>query len=620
MTGFNCKNCKKCKTTPEIKDNLESKKIVLAGNPNVGKSVIFTALTGIYAEVSNYPGTTVSITSAKTPCGEIIDTPGTYALGNYSEDEKVAKEIIIKADAVINIISALTLERDLFLTATLMDLGLPLLVIVNQIDEAKKNNIAIDFNELENALQAKVIPCVATQNQGIDDVFASIKTWSFQNSTPATEIAKNIPQDKKIERIIEIEASEGSDPNFDKIHTQRVNFIDKTVKSAVEYRKGADSLASVIENALFNPFFGTLTALLILYLLFLVVGIFISGNVVDFVYGTLEQKLFPIFQNFAQKYIPSEILTEVLFGEFGVFTMSLGIIIGVLIPLLTAFYVFTSILEDSGYLPRLAVFCDNALNKIGLNGKAVIPLILGFGCTTMGTLSARILGSNKERMIATALLGIAIPCAAQQGVILTLLASIGGFKVWAIYLLTIFVIMALVGSVLNQFCAEKTSGLLISLPPLRLPKIKNITAKTLSRMSCFLKEATPFFVASSIIISLLQHFGFLKIFENWLKPIIVNLLHLPAEFSNTFIMGLIRRDLASAGLFTIVGNGSAHKMDDLQIFVAAVVITLFVPCIAMLIMVFKERGVKEGIILWLSAFAISITTGAILTRTFAWMF
>ena len=291
--------------------------------------------------------------------------------------------------------------------------------------------------------------------------------------------------------------------------------------------------------------------------------------------------------------------------------MALSIIFGVLVPLLTAFYIFMSILEDSGYLPRMSVFCDEALKKIGLNGRAVIPIILGLGCTTMGTITTRILPTNKERMITIALLGIAVPCAAQQGIIVVLIASIGGLKVWALYLLILLSVMALTGTVLSKMCKEKSSDLFISLPPLRVPNFVNIVKKTFSRMVSFLKEATGFFVLSSIIISIMNYFGWLKTIEKLLQPIVVNMLHLPAEFSNVFIMGLIRRDLAASGLFEMA---NISNMTPLQVFVSAVVITLFLPCIAMLIMVFKERGIKEGVILWISAFCIAIGTGSILTR------
>jgi ferrous iron transport protein B len=246
-----------------------------------------------------------------------------------------------------------------------------------------------------------------------------------------------------------------------------------------------------------------------------------------------------------------------------------------------------------------------------LNGRAVIPLILGLGCTTMGTITTRILPTDKERMITIALLGIAIPCAAQQGIIVVLLASIGGLKVWLLYLLMLFLTMAAVGTLLSKFAKGKTSDLFISLPPLRVPNFLNITKKTVSRMVSFLKEATGFFVLSSIIISTMNYFGWLKAIEKALEPIVVNILHLPSEFSNVFIMGLIRRDLAASGLFEMA---SVSNMTPLQIFVSAVVITLFVPCIAMLIMVFKERGIKEGVILWISAFCIAIGAGAVLTR------
>jgi len=422
---------------------------------------------------------------------------------------------------------------------------------------------------------------------------------------------KEFPVKDRIEELLRVECTHLNTRECEILHNERINFVNATIRKSVIFNAPKKRFINSIEHFLFNPVTGFITTIFVLYLLFEIVGVYISGSVVDYVYGGLEEHFCPALKRFCDSFIKNGLVSEIIAGEFGVFTMALSIITGVLIPLLTAFYVFMSILEDSGYLPRMSVFCDEMLKKIGLNGRAVIPLILGLGCTTMGTITTRILPTDKERLITVALLGISIPCAAQQGIIVVLIASIGGSKVWLMYLLILFSVMAITGTLLSRLVKGKTSDLFISLPPIRVPNFSNILRKTYSRMISFLKEATGFFVLSSVVISILNYFGWLKVIERCLEPVVVNLLHLPAEFSNVFIMGLIRRDLASAGLFEMA---NVSNMTSLQIFVAAVVITLFVPCIAMLIMVFKERGVKEGIILWLSAFCVAIGVGSILTR------
>ncbi len=626
MNILGCAGCSKCcpnnnstvkKNNKVFKDNPNSKKVILVGNPNVGKSVIFGALTGVYADVSNYPGTTVSITKASVGYAEIIDTPGAYSLGNFSEDERVTKEIITQADVIVNVVSATSLERDLFLTSQLIDLKIPLVLVINQTDEACAGGIDIDFKKMEIELGIKIFPTVATKKQGVSDVIEFLKAGHFNFSdkfSPSVQSMfenREISRNERIQELLEVECSDNKIKECEKLHNERISFVNTILKRSVIFNAPKKRIISGLEHFFFHPVTGFITTAFVLYLLFEIVGVWVSGNIVDFIYGGLEEKFCPHLKTLVETYINNGLITEIIAGEFGVFTMALSIIIGVLLPLLTAFYIFMSILEDSGYLPRMSVFCDEMLKKIGLNGRAVIPIILGLGCTTMGTITTRILPTGKERMITVALLGIAIPCAAQQGIIVVLLASIGGLKVWLFYLLILLSIMAVVGTFLSKISKEKTSDLFISLPPLRIPSALNIIKKTFSRMVSFLKEATGFFVLSSIIISIMNYFGWLKVIEHMLEPVVVNMLHLPAEFSNVFIMGLIRRDLASAGLFEMA---NISNMTPLQIFVSAVVITLFVPCIAMLIMVFKERGIKEGVILWISAFCISIGVGALLTR------
>lgn len=624
MSLFSCKSCSKCadsNVNEEIAADLP--KVVLAGNPNVGKSVIFNSLSGFYVEVSNYPGTTVDLSRAFTEFGEIIDTPGAYTLGNYTDDEIVTQNIVKTADIIVNVVSALSIERDLFLTQQLIDMEFPVILVVNQMDEARKRGIEIDCKKLESLLGIKVIPTVAIYNTGIAEVINSIKTKEFHTAKVKIPYIENLFKNQnlskldKFEKILKIESQDSVKvEEKDIIYSERRQLVNELIGKIVFHTEKRMSISDIIGDVLLNPFAGIAVALGILYLLFQIVGVFVSAEVVDFLFTNLDEKYSPWIEGLVKGVIPVSFINEILVGEFGVLTMTIEIVIGVLLPLILAFYLFMAILEDSGYLPRLAVLTDNILNKIGMNGRAVIPLLLGFGCGAMGTITTRILGSKKERTIATAILGVTIPCAAQQGIIIALIAAIGGFKIWCIYLAVIFSIMVLIGTVLNRILPGKSTDLLIDLPPIRMPLLFNTFHKTLFRVTNFLKEAIPLFAITSAMITLLNMAGFLKWLQKALSPIVVNLLHLPAEFSDIFVMGLIRRDMASVGLLGMAGlEDSTRMLSDLQILVASVVVTLFVPCLAALIVIFKERGLKEATFVWLGSFIITIAAGAILTRT-----
>jgi len=619
--GNNCKNCWKKGSCKEDKV-LGQLKIALVGNPNVGKSVIFNALSGFYAEISNYPGTTVDISTAYMEEGQLIDTPGAYSIGNYTDDEIVTKNILYSADLVINVISAISIERDLFLTQQLIDMDFPLIVVVNQVDEAKLRGIKVDYKKLEELLGVKVIPTVAIRNQGIGEIKKSVANCEYRVSDSKTpyisELFHNIdtPGCEKLVKLTEIESKESENkPERELIYTQRrdrINYI--TSKVIYEVEKGLD-LAEYIGNILLNPVVGIITALAILFLLYQVVGVFVAGEIVDFLSTGINENYIPWISGIVEKYSNIGFINEILVGEFGVLTMTVELTIGVLLPLVTSFYLFLAVLEDSGYMPRLAVLTDRLLSRIGLNGRAVIPLLLGFGCSTMGVITTRILGSKKERIIATALLGLTIPCSAQIGVIIALIAAIGGFKIWLLYILTIFIVMVLAGTFLNMFLKGQSTDFLMDIPPMRLPILKTSLNKVFFRVFNFIKEATPLFLIGSFVVSLLKVTGVLNLIHKILSPIVVHLLQMPEDFANVFIMGMIRRDFGSVEILKMAGlEGNTAVLDPVQIFVAAVVITLFVPCLAVLIVIYKERGFREATLIWLGSFVVSVITGALLIR------
>lgn len=616
MELFKCKGCAEHKSCPNLEENADIHKIALVGNPNVGKSVIFNALSGFYAEVSNFPGTTVDVSRAFIKEGEIIDTPGAYSLGNYTEDEAVTQKILLETDIVINIISALSLERDLFLTKQIIDLGIPLLVVVNQIDESDKAGLKIDIAALSSFLGVKVISAVAIRGLGITEILKSIRDKEYKISDKKTMVIQEIflketiSSCEKFSKILEIESGNSSFSDLkDKIYEERRNAITEIVSKVISEKEKRLDILEIFGNMLFNPIIGTLVAILLLFFLYQILGVFIAGTVVNFLTSFIENTYNHWIRGTFAGIVHSSSINEIFTGEFGLLTMTPKLVLGVILPLLTGFYIFMSVLEDSGYLPRLAILMDNLLSKLGLNGRAVIPIILGFGCSCMGVMTTRILGSKKERTIATAILGLTIPCSAQLGIVIALLSAAGGFKLWVLYLFIISLILVLTGTVLNRIIGGKTSDLFIDIPPLRLPLLVNTFNKTVFRVAAFLKEAIPLFLLGSVIISILKVCGGLDLLQWLFSPIVENLLHLPKEFSNAFIMGLIRRDMGSTGILNIADN-----LTQVQILTSAVVMTLFVPCITALTVIYKERGLKEASIIWTGSFIVAILSGSLLTR------
>ncbi|MBN1193361.1 MAG: ferrous iron transporter B, partial [Coriobacteriia bacterium] len=334
----------------------------------------------------------------------------------------------------------------------------------------------------------------------------------------------------------------------------------------------------------------------------------VAGDLVGFTEGTVMAGLWePLARGaVAGVFEPTSVAYAFLAGEFGVLTMTVTYLLGVILPLVSGFYLLMAVLEDSGYLPRIAALADRALSSLGLNGRAVIPLILGLGCVTMGTLTTRILGSKRERFIATALMAIAIPCSAQVAVIAALMARAGGWYA-AGYFGLLLAIFVTVGTLLNRITPGKSSELLIDLPQLRVPRMGNVFRKTGIKIWGFMKEVALFFLAGTVLISVLDVTGALAAIQRAATPLTVSWLHLPAEAATAFVMGFVRRDFGAAGFFTM-------GLTPPQLLVAMVTITLFVPCIASMMVILKERGWRYLAGLFVGSVSIAFLIGGLLAR------
>jgi len=646
-------------------------KVVLVGNPNVGKSCIFNHMSGMYVDVSNFPGTTVSITKSFFQGAELYDTPGIYGVSSFNDEERVAKDIILSADVVINVVNGLHLERDLFLTQQLIEMGKKVTLILNFSDVVQKKKIKINTQLLSELLGVEIIETSAVTKKGFDQLQNAVKLAKVGNQNLDLQFMLQHLIDKGISKaeallIIEgdsITASKnfmqpGLSDDREKIYITRRSKVNEIV-TLVEYE---DSKKGEIFNQLgrlsLHPKTGIPILIVILSLVYFFIGDFVSQQVVDFTENKIGKELFEFnvksfIANFNESTIlvssfdepgnvvenktfrfpngmasdtklKNEFLTfsnkqeiaidfqfsnpilRLFFGEFGVITMTITYLFFLLLPLVIGFYFVMAILEDSGYLPRLATMMDRAFNKIGLNGKAVIPIMLGFGCITMANVTTRLLGTSREKTIVTAILQFVIPCSAQLAVI-TVLLSGAGLKPLLIFVTVITIVLITLSTLMHKLLPGESSPLLLDLPMMRIPRLDNILKKTFFRSYGFMKEAGVWFFIGAIIIGIFEIFGILEIWQNILAPLTTEWLKLPKETATAFVMGMVRRDFGAAGLFDL-------NLTSMQVTVAIITITLFVPCIASFIVMLKERGLKEGFAIWVATWISAFTIGGIVAQ------
>lgn len=583
-------------------------KVVLVGNPNVGKSSVFHALTGVYVEVSNYPGTTLDVSSGKLGEAVLLDTPGIYGVSSFSDEERVAREIIVKGDAIINVVDAAHIDRDLFLTLQLIEMGYPTVVALNMMDEAQAAGLVIDVPRLASLLGVEVVPLVAVRRQGIFNLRrAAERAWkSGQRPNPVDILISEDDADTC--------RSLGVQPpgTREEVYIRRRERADEIVAQVVTETDRGASFATRLGRWTLEPVAGTLILAGVLVFMYYALGVGIAQWLVGITEGIwFGEYIIPWVTEFGSRFVaPDSLLGEVLIGEFGLLTMTVSYLLGLLLPLVVGFTLLLSAMEDTGYLGRIAVLVDRLMIKVGLNGRAIIPMILGFGCVTMATMTTRLMGTKRERTIATFLLALAIPCSAQLAVIAAMLAPLGlGYT--ALFVGILAAIYGGVGMVMNRMLPGQSSTLLIDLPPLRLPMVTNVLQKTYLKSKGFLLEAGGLFALGSVAVALLHGTGALAVMQGWLEPVTVGWMGLPREAANAFIMGFVRRDFGAAGLYDM--QMTAH-----QTLVSLVTITLFVPCIASIMMIIKERGRREGIWIWAGNLVVALFVGGVLHRVLFW--
>ena len=642
-----------------------SKRIILVGSPNTGKSIIFNALTGTYTSVSNYPGTTVEVAKGKSRIDnetfEVLDTPGMYSLIPVTEEEDVTRRIIMETESaiIIHVIDAKNLDRMLPLTLQLIEAGLPIILVLNMMDEAKKRGVGINSDILQDILGIPVVKTVAVTGEGITQLRKEInnitknqthlekKQLIVHNPTIESAISKITPlisnntisrralallflqddqmikrcEGKSLEKEITTDirrivkkAQESLDEPIRYVTAMKnqdeVNHIVSKVVSEVS-NQDSTNLPDRLSRIMTRPLTGIPIFLLVTYFgLYQFVGVFGAGTIVDFLEATVfEEYITPYIISLATTFIPWETIQDLFVGEYGVFTLGLRYAIAIILPIVGTFFFAFAIVEDTGYLPRMALLIDRVFKKIGLSGRAVIPMTLGFGCGTMATMVTRTLETKRERVIATILLALAIPCSAQLGVILGILS--GNFMVTLIWMSTVLMTLLGVGLLTAIIIPGEKPSFYMELPPLRLPKLSNLISKTYTRMEWYFIEILPLFLLASLLIWLGQETGIFQIIVGGMTPL-VNSLGLPDKTAEAFLFGFFRRDFGAAGLYDLQKAG---LLSPLALVVSAVTITLFVPCIAQFSIMIKERGLKTAISIAAFVFPFAFFVGYMLNWT-----
>lgn len=464
----------------------------------------------------------------------------------------------------------------------------------DEVVETSVNRI-VNILTHDYVISKRAVALLLLQEDG--DMLELVRTQEGSNYTKILDIIEKAKtkSDKPLSYVISLSRQKEVDELTSKVVTKKEK-IEK------------NNLSEFLSKLTMNPITGIPILILVVYFGFYkFVGEFGAGTVVDF----LEENIFGNFINpWIDKVVNSTIpwgwLQDLIANDYGIITLGVRYAVAIVLPIVGAFFLVFSIIEDSGYLPRLAMLVDRVFKKIGLNGRAVIPMVLGFGCDTMATMVSRTLETKRERVIATLLLALAIPCSAQLGVIMSLLSgNKGALGIWFIFIMFIFLF---IGFLTSKILPGEGPSFYMEVPPLRLPKLSNVLSKTYTRMQWYFVEIIPLFIFASVLIWIGNITGLFGLLISWLEPI-VNMLGLPNEAAEVFLFGFFRRDYGAAGLFDLQ---KANILSPRQLVVSAATLTLFLPCVAQFAMMIKERGIKTALAMSAFILVFSFAAGYVL--------
>jgi ferrous iron transport protein B len=643
-------------------DRNSEKTALLLGSLNVGKTTLFNRICGKRLRASNYPGTSISIGRGMlSEAGaelHLIDTPGINSIAPESEDEKISRNILLdeEPDIIALVADGKNLRKSLLLMSQVAEYGIPLVLDINMMDEVRQRGIQIDTEKLSALIGVPVTATVATEGEGIrsfrralpgarlaslpvryptriESAISVVAKLLKNSGLPARAVSVALLcGDEDVKRYVTARCGEDVVEQIDSVaydlqSTSRrplsAVILEARLRAVDQTLSGVQSIAPPTRMPFAErigewsrrPLTGIPIAALVVFLMYLFVGKFGAEILV----GLFEGRLFgewvvPATERLLA-WIPYQFVIDALVGEFGLVSVGLALALGVVVPVLATFFFAFGILEDSGYLPRLSILLDRLLRKIGLTGKGVLPLAMGFSCITMAILTTRVLETKRERFIATLLLVMGIPCAPVMAVMMVLLARM---SIWAY--VTVFGIIAVqvlvTGFILGKILPGRRSDFILELPPIRIPHFKNLVKKTLQRIWWFVKEAVPLFLLATFILFLMAKAGVLALIEKAAAPVLTKFLGLPAESIQVAIMKLVRKESGGALLKQLADAGI---FDNVQIVVCLLLLAFLMPCINSVFVMIKERGLRTTlcILVFVSSYALLVGAAVnLICRTF----
>lgn len=624
--------------------------IALSGNPNVGKSVVFSKLTGVGVISSNYPGTTVEFFEGKAKfMGStitVIDLPGTYSLAGNTDDERVATNLLFerRPDTVIAVLDSTRLERNLVLLFELIESGYRVIAALNMYDAMRKTGRDVDVTRLERILMIPVVPTVATKGEGIDSLlFASVQLrgrskFKVRYDSHIEEMVRELSGMLKEEdwlmplravslrlltgdpRVVEraapeaVKASESMREQFmDQhgedvvVHIERDRFGEagRIASDVVGESFGRKKEGGLISDLTLRPVTGIPILVAVLAAVFLVL-VFVGGWIEGALVGAYTDALRGPFEDFKDG-LSSGLAKGVAEGVY----LSVEAMLALVIPYILVFYLMLAVLEDTGYLVRVVSLLDGVMHRLGLHGRAIIPMVVGFGCNVPAILATRAMGSKRERLILATLITMAVPCSAQTAIIIGTVGNYAGVT-WALSIYLILgATLVFLGFVMHRTIKFEPTGLFVEIPDLRIPSASETLRKTSIRIKEFLSIAFPLLLVGSIVLEMLMAEGALQRLIEPSEGFLMVVLGLPGITVVALVFGILRKEMALQMLMVLFGTSNlALHLTPEQMFTFALVMAVFMPCLAAWAVMLKEFGLKSTLLVTAGSISLAMVMGA----------